>query len=580
MDVPERANCHASLLWQLVEDLHVRYAHERSVRLCPGAVLANRLLLTLSKAELGEGPREAILPICRRLSMPAAALDAVERQLAAAKFIHFGFEENRHGCLFKLYLEFGFNPQAPGKEVLLHRAFKWEVGGGGLVETKYVWYPGLSVAAIEERLQHVYRGTGPSLETACAIVRLAGARAKHDLSYLEVNEEANARRSFDLNVYDVGLRIQDLEPWLRAMCDQFGIAWHDFAPLYDAIHERRFGHLAGGTHRGGEDFFNLYYGVEWREAKGRTVRTGWDKGAMKRLETTTDQDQYYNYCWWPYLPVAPTENKWRAESLLRHSFEAAGLDERAGLLVETIQQDIGRFRTVWGVKWLPAQPTPSDLPAGAAVGGRLGWEYYFYDYQRRQRTVSITRVLETIRALLPCGVRVNENLPYFMFSLDISAELLSGDKRLDVVHMYLGNPGSKVSSGVAYAMTETGHTLENFYFFFDAQRDLREAAEKLYCSSHVDADLIDVDRLLIPELRDCHTICIANKQKNDTVYFSGVNVDQFIFFLKMLHYPREIIEFVEDNRGKLDHLLYDVGFDFVARGADVQYVKSGYYGVF
>jgi hypothetical protein len=86
--------------------------------------------------------------------------------------------------------------------------------------------------------------------------------------------------------------------------------------------------------------------------------------------------------------------------------------------------------------------------------------------------------------------------------------------------------------------------------------------------------------LLIPELRDCHTICVANKQKNDMVYFSGVNVDQLLLFLKMLHYPLPLIAFVEENRGKLDHLLCDVGLDYVANGGEVEVVKSGYYGVF
>ena len=67
---------------------------------------------------------------------------------------------------------------------------------------------------------------------------------------------------------------------------------------------------------------------------------------------------------------------------------------------------------------------------------------------------------------------------------------------------------------------------------------------------------------------------------DNTVYFSGVNVDQLLVFLNRLAYPAEIIRFVQENRGKLDHLLYDVGFDYVARGAGLEFVKSGYYGVF
>ena len=62
---------------------------------------------------------------------------------------------------------------------------------------------------------------------------------------------------------------------------------------------------------------------------------------------------------------------------------------------------------------------------------------------------------------------------------------------------------------------------------------------------------MDIDRILRPELRDCNTICVANKQRNDTAYFSGVNVDQLLFFLKLLKYPPAIVGFVEENRGNL-----------------------------
>jgi hypothetical protein len=571
---PMQSSAHAGLLHQLVEDLQAPYGYERSLRMTAGALLANRYLLTLTKQSIPSDPDATVLALCRRLAMPDNLLATAAQHVGAAKFIHFGYEEDEATRLYKVYLEFSPDPQTAGAHVLLHRAFKWDIANPARhVETHYVLHPQLSVAQILGRLGEVYRGNTAARDIAQGVVALAAARPGHEMSYLEVNEEANRRRSFDLNVYDAGLFVRDLEPVLSRMAEHFAIPRALFEPLYEQTKDLRFGHLAGGVHRQGQDFFNLYYGVERRPARTRAVRTGWNTGAAQRSHETSEQDQYFNYCWWPYLPVAPTANKWRPESLLQHSFEVAGLDERAGKLVETIQQEIGRFRTVWGAKWLPPGPLGGER-------GKLAWEYYFYDYQRRQRDVSATRVLDAIRPILPCDVTVDEGLAYFMFSLDVSAELLAGTRPLDVVHMYIGNPGSRVSSGIAYAVTKGGTALENFYFFFDAKRDLREAAEKIFCSAYLDTAKIDIDRLLWPELRDCHTICVANKQKNDTVYFSGVNVDQLLSFLKRLAYPPEIIRFVGENRGKLDHLLYDVGFDYVAHGAELEFVKSGYYGVF
>jgi hypothetical protein len=285
-----------------------------------------------------------------------------------------------------------------------------------------------------------------------------------------------------------------------------------------------------------------------------------------RLEFTTGRDPFRNYCLWEYAPVTPSEDKFRPVNLLYHSFDLARADERAYDVVEALRAAIGPFQTVYGVKLLP--------------GGRLGWEYYFYDYDRRERKVSIRRVIDALRPFARCEIRPNESLPYFMFSIDLDDALVTGARDLDVVHMYLGNPGSSVSSGVAYAVRPDSTVLENFYFFFQAKTMLMEAARKIFCSPWVDPAEIHWERILLPELRDCHTICVANKRSNDCVYFSGVDVHQLLFFLRRFDYPKEIVEFVETHRGSLDHLRYDVGVDYRVEGGEMRVLKSGYYGVF
>jgi hypothetical protein len=286
---------------------------------------------------------------------------------------------------------------------------------------------------------------------------------------------------------------------------------------------------------------------------------------MDRFEYATAADRYFNYCLWPYQPVAATEDKFRGINILYQSFEFAGLSPRAYAFVEAIRDAIGPFQTVFGIK---------------QVEGRMGWEFYFYDYGRRERKVSISRVLEAIRPFCRCDVVPNENLPYFMFSIDVDDDLVTGRRALDVVHMYVGNPGSSVSSGIAYALRADSSTLENFYFFFDAKTQLLQAADKVCCSAYVDTTRLHFDRILRPELRECRTICVANKRQNDCVYFSEINLDQLLYFLTALSYPPAIVAFFRQNRGSLDHLLYDVGLDYAVDGADVRILKSGYYNVF
>ena len=284
-----------------------------------------------------------------------------------------------------------------------------------------------------------------------------------------------------------------------------------------------------------------------------------------RLEYVTDQDVFFDFCLWEYQPVIPSRNKFRSVNLLFHSFEVAGISGRGFDLIHALRRGIGDSRTVWGVKQL---------------GDHLLWEFYFYDYRRRDRERSITKLLDVIRPFVPCEIRANENNHYFMFSIDISNDLVTGARELDEIHMYTDNVGSTVSSGICYSLTGKGVRLENFYFFFDAKTEMDKIRAKVACSAYLDTTHIGIDSILWPELRDCRIIVAANKQQNDSVYFSGIDVGQLIFFLERLHYPAALTSFVEENESKLDHLRYDVGFDYRMEGDDLMILKSGYYGCF
>jgi len=286
---------------------------------------------------------------------------------------------------------------------------------------------------------------------------------------------------------------------------------------------------------------------------------------MYELEYTTAQALFYDFCLWEYEPLTSPANKLSSSNLLFHSFEFTDLSNRVYDLIRAIREGFGVSRTVWGLKKL---------------GDDIRWEFYFYDYRRKERERSVTRLLEILRPLVRCDIEVNENLHYFMFSIDIDEELVSGTRDLDEIHMYIGNPGSSVSSGICYSLTKSGTRLENFYFFFDARKEFDDIAAKASCSAHVDETRIDVSQILWPEMRTAQVIVVANKQGNDAVYFSRINVDQLIFFMRRMGYRRDLVSFVEQNRSKLDHLLYDAGFDYRMEGGELRILKSGLYGIF
>lgn len=285
------------------------------------------------------------------------------------------------------------------------------------------------------------------------------------------------------------------------------------------------------------------------------------------FEFALESDPSRNYCLWEYSRPAPAEDKFRAINLLLYSFDVVGALPRGLGIVDAIREEIGAFASVFGVKW---------------DGSDLGWEFYFYDYGRRNRSVSIKRVLKAIAPYHTSRSAPAEHLPYFMFSVDIDPAPtgIAGARPLDVIHAYIGNPGSTVSSGISYGLRADGIVLENFYFFFDAMLQREEVIDKI-CSSPFFDEMSDcLDDILIPELRNCTTICIANKKTHDCIYFSGVNVNQMVYFLIKMEYPKSIVNFIEDNLYNLNHLLFDVGFDYRVEGGVVRRFKAGFYSVF
>jgi hypothetical protein len=286
--------------------------------------------------------------------------------------------------------------------------------------------------------------------------------------------------------------------------------------------------------------------------------------ATTSLERTAPADRYADYCLWDYAPVAETQGKLRCANLLWQALAAAGASPRFYEACEALRMGLGPFRTVFGVK---------------KIAGRLSLEFYFYDYARLEREVSITRVLEILRPFAACPLSYSEGRPYFMFSIDLDDDITSGRRPLSLINVYIGNPGSSVSSGICYELTEAAFRLANFYFFFDAKTEMDDIVAKVACSAHHDLRGLPVGQILRGELLDCRVIVVANKKFNDGVYFSRIGIDPLIGFLAREKFPEPLVAFAREHRNALDHMLYDVGLDYVIEDGAVRITKSAFYGL-
>ncbi len=279
----------------------------------------------------------------------------------------------------------------------------------------------------------------------------------------------------------------------------------------------------------------------------------------------TSDAKYRNYCSWDYDPLDNGEGKLRPSALLYFAISGQLHRDFLCAAIAEIQATHGLYESVYGIK---------------RVDNRWTLEIYIYDYDRTNRRRSWSNLFGRSDGALKSPLPVRESIPYFMFSFDLDEQVASNNGRLDVAHLYIGNPGSSVSSGIAYRQDAAGMSLENFYFFFDAKSEQAKIIDKMTESVFWDVEDEQLGQLLRDELRYCDTICLANKPQSDTIYYSGIDIHQLLFFCEWQKYPQRFTEFLMANTFQLDHLKYDVGVDYRWRDGHLEFVKSGIYGCF
>ncbi|MFO7562680.1 MAG: hypothetical protein R6X02_08540 [Enhygromyxa sp.] len=282
-----------------------------------------------------------------------------------------------------------------------------------------------------------------------------------------------------------------------------------------------------------------------------------------QLVRSTPNDRFYDYCLQPYAPREDPRGKLRGESLLWNSLAVAGLPERHDRVFHAIQRAAGRDMTVFGVKWFE---------------GRLSWELYFYDPEHEDPQVSAAGLREGLAGELEIVPEVEATVDAFMVSFDLDhASLAAG--RVEELNLYL--PFFEGQGGHSYAIRAGHRELRNSYRFHHPKREIEAIVHQIRRSVYVDFTRVGLAEILLPELFECAKICVAKKRFADAVYYSGISVDQLLWFLRRFAYPEAVIEFVTAQRDDLRHLLFDVGVDYCS-GPDgrLRYPKSSYYSTF
>jgi tryptophan halogenase len=254
----------------MVKDLNVPFGFERSVKIMEKTLLPERFLIGVESKGMSPEQQENVLDICRHIDMPEDYLEHFREELPQADVVLFGFEKNEKQRFYKVYLEYterirdAFDEKAAiPHPVLINTGFKWDVSNNARkVLTYYNCFPTLVLKEMAARAAGVFHGppgTSP-YRIVEDILDLAANRAgPSDFLYIEATEDENPRQSFDINVYQSGLRIAELYPRLLDIIKYFEVSSESFYRTYEVAKTMFLGHVAGGVDREGRDFLTIYF---------------------------------------------------------------------------------------------------------------------------------------------------------------------------------------------------------------------------------------------------------------------------------------------------------------------------------
>lgn len=238
---------------------------ECSVRLSPGQVRPNRLLLGFSPQGVAD---QRVLGLPKALGMPQAAAHAFEHHGLSARSILLAAEMGKHDIELKAYLQ--FDPALPAPEPgLLMRGYKWisspDAPATAELPSRVSDYRRLGYGPAEMLALVRARTDGPApLHPAYALVEhaLNCALARHPVGLHPdvwgVREPGSQRASYCIRLYESGLCLQDLMPGLQTLAKAWALQDRLTPEIWKSMGPRPLGWIAAGQDGQGEPFVTLY----------------------------------------------------------------------------------------------------------------------------------------------------------------------------------------------------------------------------------------------------------------------------------------------------------------------------------
>ncbi|MGC9328226.1 MAG: hypothetical protein ACP5I1_11370 [Candidatus Hinthialibacter sp.] len=259
---------YAQHLTDLIEDLKVDFAIEKSFKISQHRINGDRFVIGIEKKSVTDAQISSIVD---RLNMPEQHRAHFFHHAPDCNVMLFGYEKNENAPIFKAYLEFWDRVKlhvrrSPNKKEpqLMHLGYKWNYENNSQAAiTRYTCHPLITTSEILDKMKqsYFYGDNARPLESIIEIVRFASTRifSRYPFVFLDVEEENNPRRSFDVNLYKAHLPLEAVSANLHKITQSYFISDSQFHQVYDPIRPHLLGHIAGGVDREGREYASFYY---------------------------------------------------------------------------------------------------------------------------------------------------------------------------------------------------------------------------------------------------------------------------------------------------------------------------------
>ena len=249
--------------FQILREMQIPVAYERSFKIDPRGVFANRYMLGIQKHFLNN----TLEKILEQLKCPSAARAELMRHYPDSSMALLGCEEANGEVSYRFYLDYFDRVTVLEREskasdltpVLAFQGWKWNVDGTDFRRTDY-WQQ-LNVSREDIRATIVSVLGHSSLLTQPIVNFMDSVCVGTDCipKFLVAEEAKSKRASFDLNFYEQEKTVSDATLTLQSIANRFEVPADLLRTVLMNTGNHLLGHISAGRSWTEEEFFTVYY---------------------------------------------------------------------------------------------------------------------------------------------------------------------------------------------------------------------------------------------------------------------------------------------------------------------------------